>query len=235
MTKKKWLIGLSAVGILGGAGVYFAPAIEESGIEKDETIKMAKFADMKEVPVEILDTSAFSDENLEKWFLENQTKKGEFIYYDNTHTYILVSAGDKGNDNELIWLDGIRSVSDKLIVGYEFKNGEEYGVKAKEDTIPTLLVRTEGEFKNVKGIVVIKEEPKPVKSEVTEEVVEGDKVEDKEASADDDSKESSKEDKKADEKADVEEKADKKDEKKADEKDVEKEKESKESADDKKE
>lgn len=232
MTKKKWLIGLSAVGILGGAGFYFAPAIEESGIEKEETIKMAKFDDLKEVQVEILDTSAFSDKNLEKWFLEKQPKKGEFIYYDNTHTYILVSAGDGGNDNELIWLDGIRAKSDKLIVGYEFKNGEEYGVKSKEDHIPTLLVRTEGEFKGVSGIVVIKEEPKPVESKVTEEVVEGDEAESKKDSADDETKK--------EQKSNVEEKDEKKaDEKKVDEKDADndkdKKKDSKESADDEKE
>lgn len=214
MTKKKWLIGLSAVAILGGAGAYFSPAIEESTIEKKETIKLAKFDDMKEVPVEILDTSAFSDENLEKWFLEKQSQKGEFVYYDNTYTYILISAGDKGNDSELIWLDGIRSVSDKLVVGYEFKNGEEFGIKTKEDTIPTLLVRTEGEYKDVKGIVVIKEEPKPIVSEVTEEVVEGDKVENEKETTDKEAEKTTKEDKKSD----VKEKEDKKSDKKAKEK-----------------
>lgn len=188
MKKKKWLIGLSAVGILGGTGFYVVPMIEESQVANSKEIEMDKFEDMTEVSFEILDTSAFNDKNLEKWFAENQAKTGEFVYYDNSHTYILVSGGNDVDDNQLISLDGVRSMSEKLVIGYEFMNGEEFGVTAKDGNIPTLLLRVEGEFESAKGIVVIKEEVKPVESQVTDKVVEGEKAESKEASADEDEK-----------------------------------------------
>ena len=182
MTKKKWAIGIAAVGILGGGAFYLAPTVQEGAIIKSDTVKQDKFDDLKEVEVEIMDTSSFGDENLEKWFKENEAKKGETLYFDNTHTYVLVSAGKESKDNEIIWLDGLRSTKEALVVGYEFKDGKEYGVKNEGEHIPTLLIRTEGEFKKVKGVVVEKPEVKPEPAKVTEKVDEGDKVTDKEGS-----------------------------------------------------
>lgn len=179
MTKKKWAIGIAAVGILGGGAFYLAPTVQEGAVIKSDTVKQDKFDDLKEVEVEIMDTSTFSDEHLEKWFKENEAKKGEALYFDNTHTYILVSAGEESKDNEIIWLDGLRSAKETLVVGYEFKDGKEYGVKNEGKHIPTLLIRTEGEFKKVKGVVVEKPEVKPEPVKVTEDVKEGDKVADK--------------------------------------------------------
>lgn len=207
MTKKKWLIGLSAVAILGGGTAYFAPTIQETAVVNSETIKAEKFDDMKEVPVEIMDTSAFGDKHLEKWFKENVEKGGEYVYFDNKHTYTLVTAGKESVKNQIIWLDGVRASKDTLIVGYEFKDGKDFGVKKEDNSATSLLIRTEGEFKSVKGIIVEKEEPKPIPSEVTEEVNEGEKADEK---AKDKAKD--KADEKSDEKADkeVKEKADKK-------------------------
>lgn len=217
MTKKKWFIGLLAIGILGGAGVYIAPMVEESNIENAENIEMDKFDDMEEVSFEILDTSAFNDENLEKWFVKNQSKKGEFVYYDNTHTYILVSGGEDVGENQLISLDGVRSMSDKLIVGYEFKDGEDFGVIAKDGVTPSLLLRTKGEFQSVKGITILKEEPKIIESQVTDKVNEGEEAESEEASDGDVKKDNVEEvEENVDKYADIEESVEKEEEKKDD-------------------
>lgn len=167
MKTKKWLIGLSALGVVGGGAYYLAPAIQENTIEQSETIKETKFEDLKEVKIEIMDTSAFSDKNIEKWFEKNKGKNGESLYYDNKYTYVMVSGGEKGNDSDVIWLDGVRQMNEKLIIGYEFKDAKEFGVTKKDDRTPTLLIRTEGEYKEVKGIVVEKKEVKPEKPKVT--------------------------------------------------------------------
>lgn len=175
MNMKKWLIGISALGVVGGGAYYFAPAIQENNLVQSETIKEDKFEELKEAKIEIMDTSAFADKNIEKWFEKNKGKKGESLYYDNAYTYVLVSGGDKSNDNDIIWLDGVRKMNDNLVVGYEFKDGKEFGVKKKTNEAPTLLIRTKGEFKAVKGIIVEKEEPKPVTPKVTTKEEKADK------------------------------------------------------------
>lgn len=187
MNMKKWLIGISALGVVGGGAYYFAPAIQENNLVQSETIKEEKFEELKEAKIEIMDTSAFADKNIEKWFEKNKGDKGESLYYDNDYTYVLVSGGDKSNDNDIIWLDGVRKMNDNLIVGYEFKDGKEFGVKKKTDEAPTLLIRTKGEFKDVKGIEVEKEEPKPVTPKVTtkEEKVEEETTKDKKETSSD--------------------------------------------------
>lgn len=167
MKMKNWLIGISALGVVGGGAYYFTPAVQENNVVKSEKIKEAKFDELKEAKIEILDTSAFLDKNIEKWFDKNKGTKGESRYYDNTYTYVLVSGGEKANDNDIIWLDGVRKVNDKLVVGYEMKDGKEFGVKTKEGQVPTLLIRTKGEYKEVKGIVVEKKEVKPEAPKVT--------------------------------------------------------------------
>lgn len=171
MTKKKWAIGLLGIGMLGAGAVYVAPIIQESNIGKSESIDVKSFEDMKELKIEIMDTSSFADKNLEKWFKTNQGVQGEHIYYDNTHTHILVTGKEKSE--EIIWLDGVRTIGETLVVGYEFKDGADYGIKKDSGITPTLMLRTKGEFKKVSGVVVKQKvkEPKPPK--ITEEVNEG--------------------------------------------------------------
>lgn len=196
MTKKKWLLGLSVAGILGGGAFYMAPVIQESNIGKAETIDVKKFEDMKQLEIEIMDTSSFADKNLEKWFKVNQDVQGEHIYYDNTYTYILVTGKEKSD--EIIWLDGVRTIGETLVVGYEFKDGADYGIKKDSGITPTLMIRTKGEFKKVSGVIVKQKQKEPKPPKITEEVNEG-----KSESSDDEVKEVVKE-KEGKEIADVE-------------------------------
>jgi hypothetical protein len=171
MTKKKWAIGLLGIGILGAGAVYVAPIIQESNIGKSESIDVKSFEDMKELKIEIMDTSSFADKNLEKWFKTNQGVEGEHIYYDNTHTHILVTGKEKSE--EIIWLDGVRTIGETLVVGYEFKDGADYGIKKDSGITPTLMIRTKGEFKKVSGVVVKQKQKEPKPPKITEEVNEG--------------------------------------------------------------
>lgn len=174
MTKGKWAMGILAIGVLGGGAVYLTPVMQESNIEKATTINANKFDGMEELAIEIMDTASFTDKNLEKWFNDNKEVEGEHIYYDNTHTYTLVIG--KIKSSETIWLDGVRVIGKTLVVGYEMKDGAEYGIEKEANITPVLMLRTEGEFKNVAGVAIEQKEKKPKEPKITDTVFEGEVV-----------------------------------------------------------
>lgn len=192
MNKKKIGLTLGALAILGGGAYYAVPAIQGDNVTTSETMKMKEFEKLEDLKFEVLDTAAFSDKNLEKWFEENKVKEGEHLYFDNKHTYVLISPGKDSKGDETIWFDGLKkSGKDGLIVGYEFVNAADLGIAVKEGELRTLLVRTEGEYKNATGLAVEKEKQEisvtPVE-EVPAEKAEDDKKEVKENATDSDEK-----------------------------------------------
>lgn len=222
MNKKKLWMGVGALAILGGGAFYAAPAIQENMTLQSETIKMDDFKELKEAQFEVLDTAAFTDKNLEKWFEENKESKGEHLYFDNKHTYVLISPGKDAKGDTTIWFDGLKtSGKEKLVVGYDLMSAKELGIAVKEDELRTLLVRTEGEFKEVKSVSVEKEEVKVAPAETTEASETTEPVETPAEEADKDAEKASDEkDEKASDKEDAE-KEDKASDKKASEKDKE--------------
>lgn len=211
MNKKKIGLTLGALAILGGGAYYAVPVIQGDTVTTSETMKMKEFEKLEDLKFEVLDTAAFSDKNLEKWFEENKVKEGEHLYFDNKHTYVLISPGKDSKGEDTIWFDGLKkSGKDGLIVGYEFVNAADLGIAVKEGELRTLLVRTEGEFKKATGLAVEKEQQE-IKVTPVEEVPSEDKSADKDVK-EDVKEESQTSDAKSDEKTDEKKEAsDKKD------------------------
>lgn len=170
MDKKKLWMVLGALAIVGGGTYYAVPSLHDGGVVSSKEMKMKEFKELKDTKFEVLDTAGFADKNLEKWFKENEAKKGEHLYFDNKYSYVLISPGENGSKDETIWFDGMRTTGDtNLVVGYSFVNASDLGIKLKNDGIRTLLVRTKGEFKTVQGVQVEKEKAKSPEPNVTEE------------------------------------------------------------------
>lgn len=168
MKKKKLLIGLGALAILGGGAYVGVPALHEESVVSSEIIKMKDFKELENQPFEIMHTASFTDKNLEKWFNQNEKKQGETLYYDNEYTYVLISPGEKEAKGKTIWFDGLKSSGKTtLIAGYKMVDASELGISTKENKLPTLLVRTKGEFKEVTGIKVQQEKIKIPAPKVT--------------------------------------------------------------------
>lgn len=168
MKKKKLLIGLGALAILGGGAYVGVPALHEESVVSSEIIKMKDFKELENQPFEIMHTASFTDKNLEKWFNQKEKKQGESLYYDNEYTYVLISPGEKEAKGKTIWFDGLKSSGKAtLIAGYKMVDASELGISTKENKMPTLLVRTKGEFKEVTGIKVEQEKVKIPASKVT--------------------------------------------------------------------
>lgn len=113
-----------------------------------------KFEQMKDKDMEIIDTGVFIDEKLEKWYLENRKEKGEVVYEDKDHTYILVSLGKVKDPSTLLLLKGVKEQRGKLLVAYEpFDQAGDTSVDFPDD-VRSSLIRVEGNYNNIQVVDV---------------------------------------------------------------------------------
>lgn len=146
-----WITVIVGV-LLIGAGIWIYQSKPMNG-----TMTEHEFNQLKDKEMEIVDTSVFLDEELEKWYYENRQVAGEYTYVNGDSTYILVSLGTVENENSFLLLNGVKELDGKLAVGYDTIVMNDVPSIKFEDDIRSTLVKVKGNYDKIHVIDV--EEP----------------------------------------------------------------------------
>lgn len=114
-----------------------------------------EFNNLKDKEIEIIDTSIFYDEKIEKWYEENRKKKGEYIYHDGEHTFILLSVGEVEDEKTFLLLNGVKDVNGKLVVGYDTIVMDNAPTIEFKDNIRSTLFKVKGKINEIEVIDVL--------------------------------------------------------------------------------
>lgn len=155
------LAGVVLLGAIGG-GIY---TYQNNQVESEMTEKA--FAELKDKPMEVIDTSAFSDKKLEKWYLKNRQTKGEFLFHKDGDTYILVSVGKVKNSDTYLLINGVKEEKDKLLIGYDTMEIEESSEIKFEDDIRAAVIKVEGNYDEI-NVIDVKEEVEKIEEDPDE-------------------------------------------------------------------
>jgi len=122
------------------------------------TMTQKEFEKLDDKEMEIIDTSLFLDERLEEWYFDKRKEKGEYVFHDGDHTYILVSLGHVKSENTFLMIHGVKEKNGKLILGYDALTLDDPPKIEFEDDIRSTLIRVKGKYNSVKTVNIIPDE-----------------------------------------------------------------------------
>lgn len=162
-TFTKWILVLTGVSIFFGG---IALIQHDSAVKEDKTkTEEVEWTDERlykeeEVVYSLVDQGILEfEDGLRDWVASNRDNAGVYSESTDEHTYILVSAGEEGQD-KAVQLYDVRTDEEHLFVGYSFVDGGSEVVEEEgaEIEIPFMLIRLEKSDKAVEGRLIIEVE-----------------------------------------------------------------------------